>query len=68
MSRQKFSWIEWLRKLSDLVFYFLGRKSRKNEEEYHKATGELDNEYAKIDKKKDKKKKNDTKKRLDDMF
>jgi len=75
METNQYSWLSFLKKVIDaikyIILFFIGRKKEEKKQEYNKF--EKDNEkindsYAKIDKEKEDKKKDDLDKRLKNLF
>jgi len=69
---EKNSWINFIRRLKEFIRYVLGffgqRKKEKQKRKYQKIDNEVKKGYNKIDKKKEKKKKDPIEKRLDNLF
>jgi len=69
---EKNSWINFIKRLKEFIGYVLGffrqRKEEKQKRRYQKIGREIKKGYNKIDKKKEKKKKDPIEKRLDNLF
>lgn len=68
MSKKSQSWLDFIRYI---ISFFLGRKKQaeaERKEEQKQVNAEIEERFDEVDREKEKKKKQDVKKRLDNMF